>query len=608
MIKRETYRFTDVVRVAFFIGGLALIICHPRTAGASWLIDPAGYHVSVHGQLSCLDCHSDMAGKDPHPDPEDVNKTLGDFFYVDQCTGCHDGVAEDIENGTHGGKRVKNPEAYGDCIRCHDPHYQRHREDQAATYNPAVPAAKQCGACHTLQSDLPEFSAGDKDCMACHRLPDPDDPRREEKISTFCFGCHGRSGRDADTESSILMPRMDVSTYPSSPHAQVSCLICHPQAAAFNHAGQARGDCRQCHLPHDEKIAHDAHLNITCQACHLQGMTPVKDPESGIILWQVDRKPGLTSTVHNMTLMEKEKSCRQCHFSANPLGAPAMVLPAKSLMCMPCHPATVSIGDMTTIISLILFLLGIGSLCSVWFSGSLAGDKAVGMGAKLAKLIWAVIRTVFSSKIFLILKTLIIDGLMQRRLYRQSRTRWFIHSLMVYPFIFRFIWGLIALGTSQWTPQWPLPWAMLDKNNPIGAFLFDLTGIMVIVGIGLAIVGGIRRRPENLPGLPKKDWLALGLFGSIIIVGFILEGVRIAMTGTPAGAKYAFMGYGISLLLTDTSKLTNGFGYIWYIHAILTGALVAYLPFSRMFHIITAPMVLAINAVHQNDSQGPRSL
>jgi nitrate reductase gamma subunit len=35
---------------------------------------------------------------------------------------------------------------------------------------------------------------------------------------------------------------------------------------------------------------------------------------------------------------------------------------------------------------------------------------------------------------------------------------------------------------------------------------------------------------------------------------------------------------------------------VWYIHAILTGAFIAYLPFSRLMHIIIAPVVLAINA------------
>ena len=96
-------------------------------------------------------------------------------------------------------------------------------------------------------------------------------------------------------------------------------------------------------------------------------------------------------------------------------------------------------------------------------------------------------------------------------------------------------------------------------------------------------------------GLPPADWPAYGLLGGIMIVGFILEGMRMAMTGSPGGAPYAFLGDAISRLLAG-AELTGLYGYVWYLHAILTGAFVVYLPFSRMFHMIMAPVVLAINA------------
>ena len=48
-------------------------------------------------------------------------------------------------------------------------------------------------------------------------------------------------------------------------------------------------------------------------------------------------------------------------------------------------------------------------------------------------------------------------------------------------------------------------------------------------------------------------------------------------------------------------NLSDIYGYCWYIHAILTGAFVAYLPFSKMMHIIMSPVVMAMNAVNQKD-------
>ena len=42
--------------------------------------------------------------------------------------------------------------------------------------------------------------------------------------------------------------------------------------------------------------------------------------------------------------------------------------------------------------------------------------------------------------------------------------------------------------------------------------------------------------------------------------------------------------------------LSEIYGYIWYLHAFLTAAFLVYLPFSKMFHLIMAPVVIALNA------------
>jgi nitrate reductase gamma subunit len=203
---------------------------------------------------------------------------------------------------------------------------------------------------------------------------------------------------------------------------------------------------------------------------------------------------------------------------------------------------------------------------------------------------------IFSNRIISVIKVLILDGLLQRRLFRISISRWFIHALIFFPFLIRFCWGWIALVASNWLPEWQGVWIMLDKNHPLTAFLFDLSGGLVIVGVVLMLarkyaLGSI----DKLEGLPRADWPAYSLMGGIIIVGFILEGMRIAMTGTPQGSQFSFLGYTISALFAGVD-LTGIYGYIWYAHAIFTGAFVAYLPFSRMFHMIMVPVSLAMNA------------
>jgi nitrate reductase gamma subunit len=273
-----------------------------------------------------------------------------------------------------------------------------------------------------------------------------------------------------------------------------------------------------------------------------------------------------------------------------------MVLPAKSVICMPCHPATLSVGDTTTIIALLLLLIGFVGAGSVWLSGSLDAGIERRDERKVLGITKSILGALFSVRLFSITKALILDGLLQRRLFRQEKARWAIHALIFLPFVFRFAWGLVGLVASLCRPDWPGTWILLDKNHPATAFLFDLTGVMVMLGIGFAVVRRARRPSEEiLAGLPRPDRAANGLLVGIILVGFLLEGMRIAMTGSPSGSEFAFVGYGLSRLLTGID-LTGVYGYVWHVHAILTGAFVAYLPFSRMIHMVTVPLALALNA------------
>lgn len=375
-------------------------------------------------------------------------------------------------------------------------------------------------------------------------------------------------------------------------------MVCHPEAMAFGHGDQIVGDCGFCHLPHDEKVAHDAHVSVTCQACHLNAIIPIRNSGNGSVEWRKIPSTDRISNIHKMQKLEKEASCLKCHNKDNTIGAAAMVLPAKSVICMPCHVATFSVGDTTTILSLVLFLFGFVVAGSVWLS---AGDQINSARKKLLQTIRAILGTVFSNRILLVAKILTLDGLLQRRLFIISKERWLLHAIVFYPFIFRFVWGMLTLCSSLWFPNWSGTKVLIDKNNPVTAFLFDLSGLMVILGvlgmIGRRLNSSTRRAKIKLPA---TDWLTYALLGGIMLVGFVLEGMRMAMTGSPGGAPYAFVGDVISRLLY-TFNMTGIYGYIWYLHAGLTGALVAYLPFSQLFHMIMAPVSMSIKVMYRSD-------
>ncbi|MFC1816236.1 respiratory nitrate reductase subunit gamma [Thermodesulfobacteriota bacterium] len=566
------------MKKTIFVLMLHMLLGSP--AEASWLLDIEKFLNSAHGKNTCLECHENSASREPHPDPAKVTKKLSDFFSPDQCLMCHDAVLDKLAKGSHGAETIKNPKRYEDCIPCHDPHYQP-RIGEVAT--------------ERARADLSAFSYEDQACIACHSTIEA------KEVARFCFQCHAQAGTRIQNITAASVALIDLKAYQSLSHAVVSCLVCHPRAPGFDHANQEPGDCLQCHPPHDEKITRAAHTLVSCEACHLRGIQATRDPRSGVISWKKQRQLGRPLEIHEMVRGDKEEACRKCHAKENRIGAVAMILPAKSVLCMPCHAATFSAGDTISIVALLIFGFGLFIMFSFVLTGSLSGKKEAGYIQKFFQLIWDGLKTLLSGKIVFIIKALLLDVLLQRRLYQKSAGRWLIHSLIFLSFVFRFLWGLIALLFSLWKPEWSSIWFLLDKNNPNTAFLFDLTGIMILLGVAVAFLRGIYRQSEQFPNLPNQDRLALGLIAGIVIVGFILEGMRIAMTGWPPGSGYALAGYGISLLFSGMPRLNQIYGFIWYLHAVFAGAFIAYLPFSRLIHIIMAPLVLALNAVTEAD-------
>jgi nitrate reductase gamma subunit len=567
--------------IFFLSAGVLFYLCSAFDAGATWFVDQKKFHASVHGTFSCRDCHEDVTGRDLHPNPEDMVKKRVDFFAADRCLVCHDEVLDRLEEGVHGTINVQSPQRYNKCFRCHEPHTQVPVQEQAGLFNPDLPRHEQCGVCHKQEAALPSLTQEDEACMTCHRSIVSGE---EERIQIVCFHCHGREGTPAQKMTGKKAALIAADDYEATPHANLACTDCHPQAVRFNHGNQEPADCTQCHSRHDEKVAHDLHGLVDCGACHLGGVEPVRDERTGKIVRQKSHEPGVPSQIHDVIAQFDEKACRNCHAGENRIGAAAMILPPKSIICMPCHAATFSIGDTTTILTLLVFAAGIVMMLAYVFTGA-GGRKPEGLEKPGST----------DGRMGRIARTLILDVLLQRRLYVQSRRRWLIHGLIFYPFVFRFSWGLVGLVGSLWNPSEAWVWNMLDKNNPLTGFFFDLTGIMVIIGVALAWLRGTEKSLYDAAGSAGQDRIALALIAAIVLVGFFLEGMRIAMTGYPPGSPWSFVGYPVGIFWAGAT-LTGIYGYVWYLHAVLTGAFIAYIPFSRLAHIIVAPVVLAMSA------------
>ena len=575
----------------------AFMIIGWHQSEASWLIDRAAFHMSAHGQTSCLDCHDDVVDRDIHPDPTHVDKGIEDFFKPEQCYACHDDIQDALGQSVHGSQKLMTTQDYKNCLQCHDPHKEPSSGIKAIMADPNQRIAKRCSACHEKQKIPPPLSEEEEACMTCHGPTRDLAASVEAHHTSLCLHCHGKQGTPAQQITGQRLPLMDPDHDTQSSHAGMDCTACHANALAFEHHRQERIECGECHWPHDEKVAHDAHMSISCEACHLQGITPVRDPESRRILSTWNRDQNHESRVHQMAWPEGDKTqCLRCHYSNNPLVAPSAVLPPKSVTCMPCHGATLSLSDPLSIIGVAILLCGLLFSASFWLTAALPGKARANGATKIWTLGARSVRILFSPQMVPAISILFFDVLLQRRLFRRSRGRWLIHGLIFYPCLFRFLWGLIVLFCSQLLPQWPFLWVMMDKNHPITAAFFDISGVLMLAGIILALIRGRLNRP-NLKGIPSQDIIALSLLAAIVIVGFILEGMRMAMAEFPESGFHAPFGYFISKLFSNPTRLIDVYGNVWYGHAALTAAFIGYLPFSRLRHIIMAPLMLVVGSL-----------
>lgn len=563
----------------------------PCFGETSWLLDLQRFRGSVHGELSCLDCHNQIGRNKSHPSPAKVNQDPREGLQADRCAACHADEVSEAQEGEHGPVILEAGQSFLACLDCHDPHTEQAPSAQGRTEAPSAPAP-------------PDREAS---CRACHAAPTPDEADAPKRIAALCLCCHGGPAGEeesAGARAGGCVPR-DEEAWTGLAHERLVCTACHEGAAAYPHSDQSLADCRSCHRPHDEAVARHAHSRVSCAACHLAGGTPVREAKTGRILWQRRPEAGSAASIHRMGWTGGTEPCRRCHAPGNLLGAPAGVLPAKGLVCAPCHGATLSVSDWPSAAGLGLLALGMLSLVPVWFGGRRRAGEPAAAGSRpdrvrAAPNMWSLLRSLARAA-----SALFADGLLQRRLYRASRTRWAAHELIFFSFLVRFLWGAVGLAASLWAPGWAGTRVLLDRDCALQSFLFDATGLSAVAGAAMLGVlrARARRRPE-LAGLPPPDRPAYILLGGIFLAGFLLEGARIALVGFPPGSEWAFAGRLIAVPFASL-EWTESYGLLWSAHALLVTAFAAFLPFSRMLHVVAAPLALALRAAAGYPSEKP---
>jgi heterodisulfide reductase subunit C/nitrate reductase gamma subunit len=216
-----------------------------------------------------------------------------------------------------------------------------------------------------------------------------------------------------------------------------------------------------------------------------------------------------------------------------------------------------------------LAVFGVGLIYKIsgWFRFNIGiSAKKMTMSTRITAALKGMLAVIFSQKLLILIRVLIIDVLFQIRILKKDKLRWVMHMLIYAGFMFLFFTHALdkIILTSIYDKYYL-------KLNPFLLFF----GIIVLSGV---CVAAYRRFVLKVPRLKTN---AMDHYVLIILAMIMLSGIAM-----------------------ESTKLTsyNHYQKFWYVHILTCFVGLAYLPFSKMFHIFTTPASLLANAVMNNQS------
>ncbi len=195
-------------------------------------------------------------------------------------------------------------------------------------------------------------------------------------------------------------------------------------------------------------------------------------------------------------------------------------------------------------------------------------------------------------------------GLLQRKVFSNR----FTYAGMMHFFL---AWGffilLFATTVDFLTARGILTKFLPALDTPWFAFINDLGGLMLILGLILAIFRRTSQKPEKLPNssLSGRGNL-LGDMGILIFLlllavgGFLSEAARLG-ADQPQFAAFSWIGYTLSKALSSDTWIAIK-PVIWWFHAITSLLFIAVFPMTKMFHAFVVFLNIAFT------DQGKRGL
>jgi len=274
-------------------------------------------------------------------------------------------------------------------------------------------------------------------------------------------------------------------------------------------------------------------------------------------------------------------------------------------------------------------------LLSIWLKARVPGvyAKAPWWRKAITAIVY-LISVVFSRRLWPLLRSFLLDGLLQRRLLQKNKLRWITHMMVFGSFlvmgVVSTITGVVVEGLPLFgmdpekVAQIPLIGQLFHADVWWVALVNELLGLVLLAGMLLVLYRRFIKKDPQLRTGPIDNAIIL-LLTLIAFSGVFTETFRLLADYTTAaklfapdpgmlpvekyplalygafGPKWGFVGYGLAWLL-GLLKLGEPawsvvYNIVFWLHFVIVSALLYYLPFSRFAHVIAGPVVVAHNTM-----------
>ncbi|MDP4161366.1 MAG: respiratory nitrate reductase subunit gamma, partial [Bacillota bacterium] len=165
--------------------------------------------------------------------------------------------------------------------------------------------------------------------------------------------------------------------------------------------------------------------------------------------------------------------------------------------------------------------------------------------------------------------------------------RRFMHFGVFYGFV------ILTIGTTVIAIQDHFGIPMFYGNRYlILSLLMDIFGLMAMIGIGMAAYKRYIDKPDH-EDYTLDDAVLLILIFLILFTGFVIEGLRIYTTRdlwawcSPVGLLFSSI---ISISGLSPRSSLSVHAALWYVHMLLAFGFMAYIPYSKLFHMFASSL------------------